>query len=546
MNLKCKNLYKLKSRGLSYRYTIKGMPSVPALKNINISNIQSGEICFIVGPNGSGKSTLLNILAGRIPLTSQNGEFIFFENETVSTLPDLRPYYIPQTPFWGNVENFTIYENLILRKILLDKRKFNIASKIETHEDVKKFLNKYSSSFFINKLDLVPANLSGGQVQILNFLSVLYAKPKIILMDEPTSKLDEKHRVLFMSIISQAMYDFDLMIICVTHDYDMVNRIGNRIIYLENGQLKKEELIRQVDDIRAPGEIRYVKSLKELPQEIQIVPHDWWSPSNKRLFSDSYFLGDDSDIGYLANQPLSRFERTEREVNGIIRLLELINKTDKVKILDVPCGWGRHSSYLTDQGFDIIGVDINPSFIKQIKNNKGIFNFILGDMRYLPLANESIDIAINMWTSFGFFENESNLDFLREINRVLKKGGLFLIHTDLNPRRIREGIFDEPSVRKLKNGYLCVKEYYCAEEKSIYGSWHVSSCDHNYTYKIKLYDEDEWILMAKKTGFKLKKFYGSFDGQTNLTARSQEFIILLQKIDSNHDYRKSSVTVNWE
>lgn len=102
------------------------------------------------------------------------------------------------------------------------------------------------------------------------------------------------------------------------------------------------------------------------------------------------------------------------------------------RVLDIPCGTGRHAVRLARRGASVLGVDITESYLREARRAaKSLPNvrFVRGDMRRIPLKNE-FDAAINLWTSFGYFETPADdVKTLRGIARALKPGGLFLIDT---------------------------------------------------------------------------------------------------------------------
>jgi len=100
------------------------------------------------------------------------------------------------------------------------------------------------------------------------------------------------------------------------------------------------------------------------------------------------------------------------------------------RVLDVACGTGRHSVLLARRGAIVVGVDKTAEYLAEARRNaRGLKNclFARGDMRRLPFKGE-FDAAINLWTSFGYFDKPSDdLKALKAVERSLKPGGLFLI-----------------------------------------------------------------------------------------------------------------------
>ncbi|MCA1832330.1 MAG: class I SAM-dependent methyltransferase [Actinomycetota bacterium] len=128
-------------------------------------------------------------------------------------------------------------------------------------------------------------------------------------------------------------------------------------------------------------------------------------------------------------------ERNERETTAIIELLGL---TPGDTVLDVPCGHGRISNRLAQRGFSVTGVDVTPLFLERARTDaaaRGVdVTYIQGDMRSLTFDSE-FDALANWFTSFGYFDDETNRSVLAGFRRALKPGGK-LIMEHLNRDRV--------------------------------------------------------------------------------------------------------------
>lgn len=199
--------------------------SKPILKNINY-NIHKEDFIILLGHNGSGKSSLLKILDGRYQLTS--GEIISAKlNPKIHTLTQDN-----RESLFGSL---TVLENCLLVQ-QTSKSKFLQIS------------NAYDRNFFINylhdfnqelvqKLDVMVANLSGGQQQALVLaLSILHA-PEILLLDEHTSALDPKASMKLMAITAKAAQKYGITCVLSTHDLALALKYGNRILALADGEI---------------------------------------------------------------------------------------------------------------------------------------------------------------------------------------------------------------------------------------------------------------------------------------------------------------------
>jgi SAM-dependent methyltransferase len=102
------------------------------------------------------------------------------------------------------------------------------------------------------------------------------------------------------------------------------------------------------------------------------------------------------------------------------------------RILDVPCGQGRHAHLLAETGFDVTGLDYSPDLLKRAKarGTGKTLRYERGDMRELPAGwTGKFDAVLNLFTSFGFFAHpRDDATVIREFARVLKPGGVLLWH----------------------------------------------------------------------------------------------------------------------
>ena len=115
------------------------------------------------------------------------------------------------------------------------------------------------------------------------------------------------------------------------------------------------------------------------------------------------------------------------------------------KILDLACGNGRHCRIFQDMGFDISGLDLSVSLIKNGKKADKSLSLVVGDMREIP---GKYDIILSLFTSFGYFqEDEENKSVIKSVSNSLNPGGWFWLDF-LNPYFVKENLIPE-SRRKI-------------------------------------------------------------------------------------------------
>jgi putative ABC transport system ATP-binding protein len=192
--------------------------------------IEEGEFVSIMGPSGSGKSTLLNIIG---MLDDPNDGFHYFMGQAVHQLKEkqrsaLYKQYIGFVfQAYHLIDELTVYENietpLIYQDIKGAERKALVADMLDRFQ-------------MVGKKDLFPAQLSGGQQQLVGIARALIAQPRLILADEPTGNLNSKQGEEIMEIFRKLNKEDGVTIIQVTHS-EKNAAYGSRIVELLDGKI---------------------------------------------------------------------------------------------------------------------------------------------------------------------------------------------------------------------------------------------------------------------------------------------------------------------
>src|SRR6202453_4263790 len=179
------------------------------LNDINLE-IDEGEFISIMGPSGSGKSTLLNVIG---MLDEPTDGFHYFVGNAIHSLKEkqrsqLYKQYIGFVfQAYHLIDELTVYENIETPLIYQD---FKSAERKAMVADI---LDRFQ---IVGKKDLFPAQLSGGQQQLVGIARALIAKPKLLLADEPTGNLNSKQGEEIMELFKQLNSE-GVTIIQVTH-----------------------------------------------------------------------------------------------------------------------------------------------------------------------------------------------------------------------------------------------------------------------------------------------------------------------------------------
>lgn len=203
-------------------------------------------------------------------------------------------------------------------------------------------------------------------------------------------------------------------------------------------------------------------------------------------------------------------ERTSREVDLIIDALEM---TKEDLILDMPCGFGRHSIELTRRGYRVTGMEYNQSQIdraKELMKTEGVrFEIIQADMRDIPHHNR-YDKLYNYFTSFGYFDDQDNEKTLGSFHRALKPGGMLLIEMANRDWVIRN--FQPSNVTHTEDGgfFLEERKYDTMTGRSTGIHTLIQSDGKTIVRKLehRMYCSHELIEMFKRRGFEVVKLLG--------------------------------------
>jgi len=202
---------------------------VNALKDISFE-IDQGEFVFITGNSGAGKSTLLKlilnqlkpssgkILLGDVDLSLGNKDDINNTRRKIGVV--FQDYQL--------ISDKTIEENIALILDIVNYPKEKIQSRID---QVVKEVNLGTRRF------LFPSQLAGGELQRAALARALAIEPEVILADEPTGNLDPENSWNLVKLLKEINQKNNTTIIMTTHNNDIVESMGKRVIKLKEGEL---------------------------------------------------------------------------------------------------------------------------------------------------------------------------------------------------------------------------------------------------------------------------------------------------------------------
>jgi branched-chain amino acid transport system ATP-binding protein len=219
----------------------KKFGSVVAARDITL-RFSPGEIVSIIGTNGAGKTTFINMVTGYV--TPDAGAVRLFGTDVTNWPPRKivsaglgRSFQIPQL-----FDGLTVWENLMTAAVIGDVgRGYSLRRAVSAeHQD--------ACAHFLGELDLwqyrdaMPHGLAGGTRKLLDIVMALVAKPRLLLLDEPTSGVSEQEKIALMEKVLHVVEGEKMTTILVEHDMEIVRHFSDRVLAFVAGEVAADGL----------------------------------------------------------------------------------------------------------------------------------------------------------------------------------------------------------------------------------------------------------------------------------------------------------------
>lgn len=221
----------LEARGLN-----KSFGAVTAASDINVA-VEKDSVVGLIGSNGAGKTTFINMVTGYLKPTS--GSIVFNGRDITPLSPRLitrlgicRSFQIPQL-----FSSLTVYENLMTGVgVVFSGGGWSDASPLEgtPEQAVETMLERFRLTAYREKKANV---LPEGVRKLLDIAMAMAVKPKILLLDEPTSGVSADEKFALMDMVMEAVRAQGVTVLFVEHDMEIVSRYTQRILAFYEGRI---------------------------------------------------------------------------------------------------------------------------------------------------------------------------------------------------------------------------------------------------------------------------------------------------------------------
>jgi len=213
------------------------------------------------------------------------------------------------------------------------------------------------------------------------------------------------------------------------------------------------------------------------------------------------------------------------------------------KVLDLCCGAGAHAVSLAERGYKVVGVDLSPVMIRSAEDlakRRGVedrVSFMVGDVRRLAEIlnkDEKFHAAINMRTSFGYYDDETDEKLLRDVRELIFPGGVIIIDTTNRDWAIRNlEDLGKPKVTRIGNLEIHERRRFNLDTSRMeiwYKYLDKGESEHICTIKceIRYYSLHELIHLLERTGWIYVAAYGDYD-LNPLTIKKHQAIVVGKK-----------------
>ncbi|PWA05058.1 class I SAM-dependent DNA methyltransferase [Flavobacterium psychrotolerans] len=251
-------------------------------------------------------------------------------------------------------------------------------------------------------------------------------------------------------------------------------------------------------------------SIKPKSQDLQHKTHNWFAS----WFDTPYY-----HILYK--------ERNYREAQVFMdNLTHYLNLPEKAKVLDLACGKGRHSIYLNQLGYDVVGADLSENSIAEAdKNKNATLHFQVHDMR--ETFDDKFDAIFNLFTSFGYFENdEDNLTTLKAMKESLTEYG-FAVIDFMNVNQVVDNLVPE-EIKTVNGIAFHIKRY--ISEGHIYKEidFEDQGEKFHFTEKVKALTLKDFEALMEEAGIFLLDIFGDYKLKKFHKTESERLIMIFK------------------
>lgn len=218
--------------------------------------------------------------------------------------------------------------------------------------------------------------------------------------------------------------------------------------------------------------------------------------------------------------------RDEQEAEHVVALLARHGVVGAGRVLDLACGAGRHLAAVARRGATVCGLDLSMPLLRTGRA-RGAGPLVRGDIRALPLRSAACDAVLNLFTSFGYFDDDRDHErVLAEVARVLRPGGRFVLDF-LNAPQVKASLVARDE-RTHELGVVVQERSLSGDGRHVIKTIHLTGEGRSFMERVRLFDRAELEAMLARAGLVVQDVFGDYDGGPH-TATSPRCLLIARR-----------------
>lgn len=221
----------LETRGLN-----RSFGAVTAARDLNV-RIGTGEVVGVIGSNGAGKTTFINMVTGYLPPSS--GEILFEERSIVGQKPRqiirsgmTRSFQVAQL-----FPELTVLDNLLIALVAAEGPRPSFFGGLRSSARIRRADEILDEFGVVRYRDTVVRTVPQGARKLVDIAMALIGKPRMLLLDEPTSGVSVEEKFPLMDTVMAAVRQHGVTVLFVEHDMEIVERYVTRVLAFYSGEI---------------------------------------------------------------------------------------------------------------------------------------------------------------------------------------------------------------------------------------------------------------------------------------------------------------------
>jgi SAM-dependent methyltransferase len=220
--------------------------------------------------------------------------------------------------------------------------------------------------------------------------------------------------------------------------------------------------------------------------------------------------------------------RDEEDATAAVEFIAAQTQLRGARLLDLACGPGRHAKLLRAAGSQVVGFDLSMPLLSRARHRTNPpLSVVRGDMRYLPFRPRTFDVVVNMFTSFGYFADDTQHQLVAgEIATVLESGGVMVLDY-FNSSSLHASLV-EYEERAIGRQRVIIERSFSEDGKFVLKNMHLMDDGRHFMERVRMFTPEELESLFACAGLNVEERFGGYDSGS-LTKDSPRVILLVKK-----------------